>query len=474
MKYHLQMKRIIFLAFILFAFTANAKRKHYDPRMRMVGITEIGTQPRQWDSNWNFMFVRNDIDIPEIYLTDDANAIETALNNKQIGKRILDYLFEYDGAGLSEKRLRKRAYVDANLDDHERASVTLIGKRQQLEEDYLPVLKNNYIYVEMQRHWYVFHVDITRETWNQVFNAWNDMVAYNQIEVPVRFYKKGRIPKKGRDHTTQFRKVGKKVPEFALRGKVESRNPFVGSMGATHGVKNGDRFLVMRNFANDREAGSIHIYSKKIATVRASRVDYDKTFFHTIAGGGPSAKNADILVHRPDKKVYFSVEGLYQTNNKMPGARLTGAWMTKFLRHGWTLYTIGTVGCNLFSLDKSPMKENDYSQMSFSVGNGLGYSFLRRFEITPYYQVGADIVSTKDKFPYSENEDGTYNYQDVTWAVRGMLGARININVFYPLQLTAGGEYYISFGEDIYKCMTETYGIKRSDLVLFAGLKYNF
>ncbi len=479
-------KFLLTLLLVFFVMNVQAQRKHYDPRMRMTGITEIGKK-RHWTSEMGFMFVSNDVDlyISSDLLDGDINEFDNilrSLNNQNAGKKILDFLFKYDGNSLSEDLLKERAYSDANLDDKERAGVSFLNDRKILEEDYLPILQNNYIYVEGKRNWYVFYVKINKEILNEVFNSWNDMNRYNQIHVDVVKVKRGKIPKirKGRGDASQYKKVGKKVPQFTLRTKVCSRNPFKGGVGSRHGVKNGQRFLVMRTFAKKAKGNDSipRLYSKKIATVRATTIDRDTTIFHTIAGGGASAKNADVLVYRPDAKFSLLLEPTFQLSNEMWGARLSYIQTVKFLRHGWAVYNMTSGGFNFKMFDKHVKggdgHEYDFVQSYLTVGPAFGYSFLRRCEIMPYIQIGADYVTTKDKFPDSENDDGTYNYKNNTWAFRAAGGARINVNILYPLQFTAGMEYYFTSGTKIYKAMTSAYGVDRYGLMMFGGLKYNF
>ena len=482
------MKHRIILTLLLtfIVLSVQAQRKRYDPRMRMVGISQIG-HDRGWVSDMGFMFVSNpnDTRIAKLFLNsgkkNSCKLYLDRLNNQNAGKKVLDYLFQYNGHSLSEDLLKERAYKDANIDDKERARVSFIEDSIVLEEAYLPILQNNYIYVEDERHWYVYYVDISKDIALEVFNCWENMERYNQIHVPIKKVKKGKIPKKGRDNKTQYRKVGKRVPQFSLRTKVKSRNPFKADVGYLHGIENGDRFLVMRTFEKEDKNGNRRIYSKKIATVRATTIKGTESTFHTIAGGGASAKNADVLVYRPDKKEGVSLDITFQPSNEMFGVRLSNTFMTKFLRHGWACYTLGTIGTSIYTFDKDVKNTNadsneiDFVQSYATIGPAFGYSFLRRCEIMPYLQVGLDYVTSKDKFPSDkENFDGTYDYKDATFAFRASAGARLNVNVFYPLQITGGAEYFFTAGPSLYKEMTKCYGIDKSGLLFFCGLKYNF
>ena len=480
------MLMVLLLTFVVMG--VEAQRKWYNPRMRLIGLTQLGAQ-RGWTTDMGFMFVPNNVTLERELIGTNENEIESDLNRLNIGKKVLDYLFQYDGVRLSESLLKSRAYRDSNVDDKERADLSLLSNRTILEENYLPILENNYIYVERKRNnqkgkpktgrWYIFHVEITKETLNEVFNCWNDMELYKRISVPVKCVKRGKIPKDGRADSIQYRKVGKAFPKFALRAKVTSRNPFKGNIGKMHGIKNGDRFFVMRTFEGKEDAKGIpQLFSKKIATTRATTLGNHETIFHTIAGGGASAKNADVLVYRPDKKIGVSMDFLYIPTNKMIGSRISVVNMIKSMRHGWTFYSMSNIGFAAFKLDKDmsgvPSNEIDFCQTYLTVGPALGFSFLRRLELVPYLQVGLDFVNTKDRFPGHKNANGQYDYVNYTFAGRGVVGARLNINVFYPLQITGGAEYFYTIGNDIYDNMTKCYKIEKGGFAFFGGIKYNF
>lgn len=472
-------KIILIMALCLTVSICKAQRKLYDPRMRVTGITEVGKN-RLWASNMDFMFVANEVPLTIDPLgSNKVEDVQESLEFQNAGKKILDYLFQYDGHKLSEELLKERAFKDSDLDDQERARVSFLNDRRVIEENYLPILQNNYIYVEKERQWYVFHVQIDKEILDQVFNCWNDIDRYNKIKVPIKKLKKGRIPKKGRSNEEQYRKVRKRVSAFAVRTKVASRNPFLGNVGTLHGVENGHRFLVMRTFAGKEDAqGNVHLYTKKIATARAVDVGRTQSMFHTFAGGSPSAKNADILVFRPDWRISVMTDFLYLPSNETLGWRMMAFFAPNYMRHGWTLYPLTSVGGTFFQFDEDrngvDSDEADFAQTYFTVGGGLGYSFLRRFELMPYMLTGLDLVTSKDKFPDKKNDDGTYNYKDNTGAFRAIGGARVNVNIFYPLQLTGGAEYFFTVGTHVYNQMTKVYGINKSGLAFFLGLKYNF
>lgn len=136
-------------------------------------------------------FRKVEVSIPQSYSTYTAKQIEETLNSENYGKKILDYLFSYNGSSLSEDRLKDLALQNVLKSDDERASIGVISKDDILKEDYLPILENNYIFIvntkKGKKRWNVYKVMINKDVLDQVFNSWNDMDKYNQIKVPISF-----------------------------------------------------------------------------------------------------------------------------------------------------------------------------------------------------------------------------------------------------------------------------------------------
>jgi hypothetical protein len=134
-------------------------------------------------------FRKVEVSIPQSYSTYTAKQIEETLNSENYGKKILDYLFSYNGSSLSEDRLKDLALQNVLKSDDERASIGVISKDDILKEDYLPILENNYIFIvntkKGKKRWNVYKVMINKDVLDQVFNSWNDMDKYNQIKVPL-------------------------------------------------------------------------------------------------------------------------------------------------------------------------------------------------------------------------------------------------------------------------------------------------
>ena len=85
--------------------------------------------------------------------------------------------------------------------DDERAAIGVIGKENILKEDYLPILENQYIFINEcikerpglgdKARWSAYKVNINKDILEQVFNSWNDIEKYNQIKVTISYIASG-------------------------------------------------------------------------------------------------------------------------------------------------------------------------------------------------------------------------------------------------------------------------------------------
>lgn len=223
-------------------------------------------------------FRKVEVSIPQSYSTYSTKYLGEMLNKENYGKKILDYLFCYNGSSLSEDRLKDLALQNVLKSDDERASIGVISKDDILKEDYLPILENNYIFIvntgNGKKRWNVYKVEINKDILDQVFNSWNDMDKYNQIKVPISLVSSDKA-KMTLDINTKEnvlknktkRKMAIKVPAFAIRGQVTGRNPFSTNMGTAYGLKDCDKVAIYRT---KEKKGKM--YSSKVSTTRACNV----------------------------------------------------------------------------------------------------------------------------------------------------------------------------------------------------------
>ena len=128
--------------------------------------------------------------------------------------------------------------------------------------------------------------------------------------------------------------------------------------------------------------------------------------------------------------------------------------------------------------------------MNAGLGYGLGFEFAHCLEIEPYLMAQWESLNfTRKSGSGTDNiyHDSYDNEETEIWtkAVRLPVGVKLNLNIFYPLQLTVGGEYIFNFDVDKVKDDDNTKshperfffgptGYKRSGLNLYAGFRLNF
>lgn len=179
--------------------TSARSKVFFNSKSNIIGVT--GDYRILTLGGFTAKFVNNPIDVDMPPRDMNTKKMCELFNNQKFGKKLLDYLFGYDGSQLSIKLLEERAYGNAQKQDKERANYGVIGKEYILRGDpaILEVLKNNFIYFDYptsktssKRKWFVFKVNITDETLKEVYNSWDDMAKYNQISPKVVFVATGK------------------------------------------------------------------------------------------------------------------------------------------------------------------------------------------------------------------------------------------------------------------------------------------
>lgn len=495
----------IAIASLLVSPISAKKKPFYDSKSNIVCITgdyellEYGNK-----------FRKVEVTLPKSFGDYTPEQIESALKIGNYGKKILDYLFCYNGMSLSEDRLKDLAMQNVLKSDDERASIGVISKGDILKEDYLPILENNYIFVlntkKGRRHWSVYKVEINKNILEQVFNSWNEMDKYNQIKVPITFVCSDRAKITFNTDTNENglkkktkRKIAKKVPAFAIRGKVTGRSPLTTDLGAAYGLKNCAQVAVYRT----KEKNGTK-YSSKVCTTRACNVADSTANLYTFAGGQASYKKGDVAVYQPSSNMSFSVTGEYMDHSY--GIGLTADKRLGLSRIGISQYVILKLGAGIYEHHGKRLYATNTGDvvdspiyMNFGLGYGLGYEFAHCLEIEPYLMAQWEslyfaikheaskavyINGTKIDMGGQQSSDSSKK-SVVTSAVRIPIGVKLNLNILYPLQLIAGGEYIFNFNldENSYEYnmvsnaerffFTPT-GYKRSGLNFYAGLRFNF
>lgn len=442
------MKKLFYVLMFLQLFVfvdANAKKKFFDSKCQIIGIS--GDVSGLLNDRSDSQFFLNDVimDRPlsghdKIYRKAERNYILQRWNSQNVGKKFLDYLFMYNGQCLSDDMLKERALKNVKLIDKERASVGLIHGTAILQEDYLPILENNYIVMtresEKKCYWIVYKVDIDKSILNEVFNSWDNMDRYNAIKVPIVYVASGSFKiKKG----NLARDISKKVEAFAIRGQIIDNFPFKMDIGTNEGIKKGDRIAVYRQSEN----GKGELKSKRIAFARAAKVTESETRMFGLSGKPSSYKKGDIGVLSRDRGFAQSITGDFiniKDYNKYLGINYNLDYRVGYSKSGISTYVLSSLG--VYGADgpnKLPSNLTIYNEaeqtdtltyVDFGFGIGFGKTIFKRIEIMPY-------IKTHFMFSWDEKE----NYDTFNCMIRIPVGIRANINLFYPLQLFCGAEY---------------------------------
>lgn len=521
---------------LLMTLGANAKDKEkvfFNSKSNIIGVT--GNYELLTIGGFTAKFVDNPIDMEMPYEGMSAMEMCEYFNNNDFGKKLLDYLFMYNGTSLSIELLADRAYNNAQKQDVERAEYGVVNKEAILKGDDAinEVLRNNFIFIDNQlteskRKWFVFKVNITNETLKEVYNSWNDMAKYNQIHPKVVFVASSRYKvatgnsllvktnkpnnvysganslyadiknivaesiqqqKVSNNGRRLIKNISKKVPEFAIRGQVISRSPFMTNVGKKNGIKNRDRMGIYRA-KQDNEGRN---YSSRVATVRACNLTSDNAYLYTFAGGQASAKQGDVAVFEPNHNSSYSVIGNYM--NHSYGINLAYDHRLALSKAGFSQYLMTNIGCGVYDgFQKRLYVTNDnnlvHSPILFNValGYGVGYEFAHCIELVPYFMAqyeGAYFKGKENKYvPKNESLIGSSDKTDVyANSVRIPVGVKAHINLFYPVQLVVGAEYIFNFNislvnernlDDPELFFYKPMNYKRDGLNMFAGLRFNF
>ena len=113
-----------------------------------------------------------------------------------------------------------------------------------------------------------------------------------------------------------------------------------------------------------------------------------------------------------------------------------------------------------------------------NLGYGIGWHFLGRLELMPYALVGAQLAGlTKGDLQYYNEEQERWTdfpggMAGITPFFAGHAGLRLNVNLWYPVQLTVGADYNCNIplnkkNEAAY----DNHDLNR--LNFYAGLRFN-
>lgn len=484
----------------------------YDSKANIAGVS--GNYLPLIEGGYEGRFFNNDVpvDDPKLMTADgkkyNLQAMAQRLNQQQVGKRILDYLFMRDANGkLSEQRLKERAIKNIQLNDFERAQVGLIDATTIMQEDYIGILLNNFIVLTQKNNrytkWAVFHVDITKSTLDDVFAAWDDPSRYEKIRVNVSPVATGRSKERKAsflrlllgaymlspriiwEHANNtLRDIGEKVPELAIRGQIYQNNPLTADVGNNMGIKNADRLYVYRQYSDKN--GRLH--SKKIAEARAADVEDSTLVVRTYSGMHPSYKKGDIVRLHADEHIrnHFT----YGTNGSLNNLSYTFDYLASITRSGIGRHLLFTAGYSYFKDGrKSLFQWSDGNLVNapkiYKVGLGQGVSFVLfdNLELMPYVTLNYEILKFDNHIPAGTLGLSTdYLENEFTFT----LGAKAIVKIAGPLHVVGGVGYNGNLGrpkgsgsnfakyDDLKEYIFDPAGWNRYGLDVYGGLIFAF
>lgn len=475
----------------------HAQKLSFDEKYVKVGVL-VNEWPALWENNPN---LRN-LGTLHISSNGTSQQIEARLNEQNVGKRVLDILFQRDNEGLHMDRLYDQALQNTTIEEIEVAIQDASAETKDVlkKEISRQILKSNYVVVfqtiswttkrkktKTKKFWHVFHIDINDRIIDQAFLNWENPENYNLIKVPVRFVAKGEVPSKFSYEGELIFDIAKKVPAFAVRGSVYSRRPLLARTTSKQGIKKRDRFFIYRFVENKRG----EIYSKKVSTARVTDVNDESTRLFTISGRYASAKRGDVAVLKDRHRLSLSVAGQGSFgDDPRYGGRIQLELLCGFSKTGIAQYFLTNIDYNRYKREPENVWWNEDGMVrptlqnaSFSMGYGIGFNFFGRFELMPYILAGYQISFMTDL-----DEGQVWNHNTEQWETimptkenEGKLGhsfithggARLSMNIWYPVQLIVGADYNLTLGiRDGFKPATRQHELDR--LNIYAGLRFHF
>ena len=454
------------------------KKPFYDVKSQLIGVSgDVDTLVMRGFSGKLFL---NDVTIDKSILPhlteaqkkkgwskEQIDTIQKRLNEMRIGHQVLAYLFPYKmgengNVCLSDEVMNQRALLNAQYVDIEKANVASNDITSILRDDWLPLLKNNYIYLDMPvnefSEYIVFKVEITDEIWAEILNNWENPEGFEAINPEVKYVYSDR--EKFKNPQKFQRKLSENVPAFAIRGQLTGRNPATAHIGSQNGLKKMDVVTIYRQ-SMDKDGEMV---SNRISRARVNSLDEENCQMTFISGTRGSYKDGDMVVLTPDKKQGIGIYGNYSTGNFF-GASLIWDDMLHISKAGFSGKLLGQVKFdyadyakkNIYNtlLEELDIYINPPFILDGSVGYGLSWNFLGRIELMPYATVGCEFVLSPGKYFSIGSHD--YKYPNLAaLGIRGSAGLRFDLNIAYPLKLSLGAEYGYVYGLDMSKQNTSS------------------
>ncbi len=286
-----------------------------------------------------------------------------------------------------------------------------------------------------------------------------------------------------------FEDLEAQIEAWHVKTSILQTRPLAAKIGTKEGLKSKDRYIAYQTVRRGEGADAV-TYSQKRGYVRATNVANNSSVsdgqskmseFYQIS----DVRNIEMgYILEQSKDIAMGVALSYNTS-PLSMANLTLDYLLGIKTSGISSYTIIDIGYDMITssqlsdagVSTSIMNlEDGLSYINIGVGYGVGLRASRSIEIVPSVIVGADYTEVNNEILDDDQSSGSTSAK-IAYLCKA--GAKVNINIAYPLQLVAGVDYsmLIAEGSDyaLYNSHLDTGGLKRKGgLGLSFGVKYVF
>ena len=476
----------------------------------------------------------------QVSRTKNATDEEVAalLAQKQVGKRIVAFVFNRRKSGMMDDELLKsRGVYNAKAQDIADAGSTQVGiyaiqasGGKLLRQSYVTVFDYAVEYVpakqtengKQDEYWkvqsmaYVFKVDISDDILADFYEkCW----IYSDDSDEVKAAKKAawdnynfslkRVT--GAVHTTTvnaqskvssamsssysnlMETLEKSIDEWQVKATICDVHPLRSKIGTKEGVRNGDRYQVWGYVADERG----NVSSKKTGYVRATKIGNnarktaaqksDPTEFYQVGGYG-TVEDGQVLQQSRDARLsvypYYKYSLSHMTDfnvglDYLLSINTAGMCQYLFLNFATDFGALGKFKgpdyVSPYEYEGKPI--TDFFFVNVSFGYGFGLHLSRYVELMPYLAIGMDNVSSSqlDK-KYKDNEEMKKSMFAKSTGWFGDAGLRFNI-LPYPFQIFGIVDYSFLFLKgEVYNNVNNSLGARqhKSGLNFGGGIRYCF
>lgn len=440
----------------------------------------------------NYSYLRNLGIIKDLRLNMEEmspNQTEVLLNKRNVGKRVLDILLLKDVQGLHISNLYEIALSNVILSEKELAALNASADKTDILKQTITrqLLKNNYIILiddktttSSRINWRIYHIDIDDNIIDQAYSNWDDLANYDKIKVPVSFVAQGRVGKMD----NVIKNIVSKVKVLAPHAPIVKRYPFIVGFGSNQGAKLLDRVEIFRLHENKKG----DVSTDKICTTRITKISSETSRLFSINGRVASKSKGDLAILKPSRRlnhISLVAHGSFG-NDYRYGGRVFYERLLKLSKKGISNYILASIDYNRYCREPEGVwypyfgAEESVRPTLTNFGANIGYSIgfmglLGKIEIAPYVMAGFKIHLFNPDVHHVTwtGEVGDEAQPDLGFEFCG--GVKANINIWYPLQLTFGGDYnfntssLISGGQSLYLAH---HTLNRMNF--FAGFRFNF